>query len=236
MDLDVIAAVPPAVDEGAVQAELEAYLAGRDVERAPWRITTLGQADWAMRQYGDIQARVQEYRDEVALWQAALKRVEQAGDWLEERLKEWGADQRTPQRKSFPLAHGTVYTRESKQRIEVVDEDAALGWAKVACPDAVKVTEEFRVSMVGDAARIQDCVVAFTSTNKATGEAETITLKSGPVPLDPERLAALRDKLGDGYQVDPIVKPYVVDGAGALVPGMRVRAATVTASVTPLMP
>lgn len=239
MDLEAIAGVTdPSIDEDAVGAEVTGWVEGRDVDsiaqglREPWKITSLGAADWAIRRLAECQARAQEYRDEIALWQDAARRIESAGEWFEDRLKEWAVEQRSPQRKTFPLAHGTVSTRQSQPKIEVVDEPAAILWAKVAAPGAVKVTEAFRVSEVKGAADIVECVVAFAATNKSTGEMERIEVE--PAPVDPERIAALVDKMGDGYVVEPIMALRVVDTNGKMVPGLAVRLGSVTASVTPL--
>lgn len=232
MDLEAIAAVPAPVDEGVVQNEVAVYVEhGRMVEQ-PWRITSLGAADWAMRQLAECDTRARQYGDEIALWTQVRDRIGRAGEWFEDRLKEWAVGERTPQRKTFPLAHGSVATREGKARIEVVDEDAAIVWAKSTCPDAVKTTEKFMVSEA--CASIVECVIAFTATDKATGEVERIPLKDGPAPLDADRVAALREKMGDGYVVEPETQLYVLDGVGLPVPGLGVKLGSITATVTPL--
>ena len=234
MDLDKLAKIEPPTDEQAVEQDLERWLDGGHpvMHRPPWAITDNNSADWAIQRLAECRARVQEYRDTIALWQNALDRIDAAGDWFEDRLKEWAVANRTPQRKSFPLAHGTVGTRSSQQRIEVVDEPAAIAWAKVAAPAAVKSTERFLKSEVGGAASIVQCVMALRATDKATGEYELIAVDVAP--LDPARLAKLQTKLGDGFVVEPVFEQYVLDPTGAQVPGLTVKPAEVTASVTPL--
>lgn len=235
MDLDKVAGIEPAVDEAAVEAELARYLAGEPEPegREPWRITTVGQADWAIEQVAAAHRRRQGYQDEIDLWGAALKRLTAAASWLEERLKEWAAANRTDKVKSFPLAHGTVATRASKRAIDVVDEGAAIGWAKTAAPDAVKVEESFLVSMVGDAARIVEVIVAYESIDKATGGIERVPTPK-PAVFDAAKFERLRARLGDGYEVRPVMDWAVLDTADNLVPGLAVRPERVTATVTPL--
>lgn len=141
MDWNAVAGVEPPVDEDAVEAELVAYVAGAvEPVREPWSITTPGQADWAMRRLADAREQERGMRDEVTLWQAAAARLSTAGNWFEDRLKEWALAHRTKERKTFPLAHGSIGTTERKAAIEVVDEDAAIEWAKntpitVVCPE-----------------------------------------------------------------------------------------------------
>lgn len=235
MDLDRVAGVEPAVDESDVQAELERYLSGEaePAGREPWRITTVGQADWALEQVAAAHRRRQGYQDEIDLWTAALKRLTAGAEWLEERLKEWAAAERTDKVKSFPLAHGTVATRKSNRAIDVVDEDAAIEWARSACPDAVKKVESFLKSNVGDAARIAEVIVAYEAVNTLTGDVERVPTPK-PAVFDAAKFERLRDRLGPDYTVQPIMDWAVLDQQDLPVPGLAVRPESVTATVTPL--
>jgi hypothetical protein len=233
MDIEAIAGLQSPVDEERVQGDVERYVRG-EPEGAPWRIASIGQADWCMQRLADIQRRVVQYTDEIALWQAALRNVQAASDWFQDRLMEWGVEQRTAARKTFPLAHGTVRTTEHKARMQVDDEKAALEWAKVACPAAVQVREKFLISEVGTAAHVTACVVGYKATNKASGEYERIPIKQ-PYPFDEVTLAQIADRLGDGFVVEAEMEDFVLDGEGNVVPGLSVRPGSITASVTPLM-
>lgn len=243
MQLERVAAPPAQVDEAAVERELMEYLGERPENvppvREPWRINTLGAADWAMRQLRDAQRLAQQYRDEIALWTAALNRIAHAGEWFEERLREWAISQRTDQHKSFSVAHGTVSTRSSKARAVVVDEPAAIAWAKEhGRLDAVKVTESFLISEAG--VFVAALVVGFESTNKLTGDMEQLAVT--PAPLNEHDLAKLRETLGDGYVVEPILELFacttIANGdepdTVEVVPGLAVAPEKVTASVKPL--
>lgn len=233
MDLEHLAGIEPAVDEDAIQDEVEHYLGGVELHREPWKITNIGQADWAMRRVAECRALAERYDGEVLLWQAARGRIDGAVDWFEDRLKEWAIAERTPSVKTLRTAHGTVATRESKPKIAVVDEEAAIVWAKTARPEAVKMTERFLVSEIGDAASIGAVAVAWVATNKQTGEVERIEIAQHK-QWTPERSQIIQDTMGDGYVVDVELQAAVIDVEGVEVPGLAVVDGKVTATVTPL--
>ncbi len=229
MELERIAAVEPPVDEAIVEQEVTDFVSGASIVAGRiggWKISNVGQADWAMRKLADLTAYRQELDDQVSLWQAARDRVRMAGEWFEARLREWAIVERTPQRKTFPLAHGTVGTRESKARITVFDEQQAIAWAREHCPDAVKTTESFLISKVTEQhASIQEVVVGWRVTDKATGE------QNEYVSLDDNEINGAADS---GHVVQPILELRVLDAEDRQVPGLGVREAEVTATVTPL--
>lgn len=234
MDLERIAGVEPPVDEDAVHEEVAAYVGGVELHREPWKITSLGQADWAMRRFAEARALAQTYQDEIDLWTVPLKKIRAAAGWFEDRLKEWAIEQRTPSLKTIRTAHGTIPTRQSQPKITVVDEAEAIGWGWRVAPDTIKQTEKFLVSAIGDRASIVECVVAYESVDKTTGEVERIPVMGSPVPLVPAMLDQLRERMGDGYTVDAVTEPFVVDVEGMIVPGLTVTPGDVTATVTPL--
>jgi phage host-nuclease inhibitor protein Gam len=229
MDWSTIAALPAVVDEEQVQAEVEAHLGGRPApEREPWKITSIGAADWAMRQLGIAQRTAGEYADQVAMWTEAAARVRSAAAWFDARLKEWAIAERTEQRKSFPLAHGTVSTRKVGASITVVDEDAVIGWARTACPDAIRTVESIIVAPLKAAASIVEHVVAFNATDKATGETERHEVS--PVPVDPEKIAGLREAM-EYHVIEVETVLLAVDSTGKEIPGVEVTPGKISASV-----
>lgn len=236
--MDKIIGVPAPVDEDVLDQEVAAYVFGTPAPegREPWRISNLGQADWAMRKLADIRRAEQDYNDQLALWNDAKKRATRAGEFFETLLEDWGVESRTKDRKTFALAHGTVATRESKPRAVVTDKDALLAWAKVQAPDAIKTTEEVLVSHLGEAAKIGAVIVGFEATDKATGDIERIMVDEvGWSSDEDDKLGKLRAKMGDGYVVEPILEPAVLGPDDTPVPGMAVAPGKVTATVTPLM-
>lgn len=234
MDLERVAGVETPVDETDVQAEVEAYVDGAPTRREPWKITNLGQADWAMRRLAECRALAERYDDELLLWKTAKSKISAAGEWFETRLKEWAIEQRTTGVKTIRTAHGTIPTREHKAKISVVDEDAAIEWARRACPDAVKKVESFLVSQLGDTARIDQVAVAWVATNKETGDIERLPTVVIAMPVAETRLPNVQAKLGDGYVVEIETMPAVVDVEGRPIPGLAITEGSITATVTPL--
>lgn len=234
MDLERVAGVETPVDEDDVQQEVEAYVAGSPARREPWRITNLGQADWAMRRLAECRALAERYDDELLLWKTARAKISAAGEWFETRLKEWAIEQRTAGVKTIRTAHGTIPTRESKPRISVADEGAAVEWARGACPDAIKKVETLLVSQLGETARIDRVAVAWVGTNKETGEIERLPTVVIPMPIAEARLSTVQTKLGDGYVVEIETQPAVVDVEGQPIPGLAITEGSITATVTPL--
>jgi len=240
MDLERLAEPPRPVDEDAVLAEIAAYLHDdlpSDQAREPWRITNIGEADWAMRVVAEARRRQQDYDDQIRLWQDAKRRMGGSADWLEDRLAEWALEVRTDRVKSQALAHGTVATRRSPPKIEVVAEDAVIEWAKSHAPQAVRIECRFLKSEVGDSWAIRDVVVGFRAIERVTGEVEEIPLEPPIVDRDEaiDRLLAIQSRM-TGYNVTSIVGSAVMDSGGGLVPGVEVVPEHIAATVRPLMP
>lgn len=239
MDMDKIAGVVAPVDEQSVEHELAVRLGDwHQVEppREPWRITSLGAADWAMRRLWDAQNAVQRYDDEISLWRRARGRVQAAVEFFEERLSEWGAAERTDARKSFALAHGTVSTRAVKARVQVDDQAAVLEWARTHCPDAIEqipATEKLHMADVSQIVIPGQVVVAWQATNRGTGEVERLPVDR-PHTLDAEEQAIIVQAAPDGVDVEPVLADAVVDADGWPVPGLSVVPAKVSVTVKPL--
>lgn len=141
MELDKLAGLAPSIDERAVEAELAAYVEGGEVVER-WTIDGPAAADWAMARLAEIHGRAQVYEAEASLWQEAAGKITRAGEWFIERLKEWGVASRSTSAKTFTLPHGVVRTTERQPKIKVVDEGAAIEWARktyvasnIDCPE-----------------------------------------------------------------------------------------------------
>lgn len=241
MDMDKLAGVATPVDEDAVNEEVMAYVTDTPWRRPAWRIENLGAADWAMRKLAEIRSAALEYNDLVERWKAARQRVAAAGEWFEGRLEEWAIRERraNEQRKTFPMAHGIVSTRDAKPRIVVTDETAACVWAEQVAPGLVETSTKFYVSRLKDEAKVTDVIVAWTSTNTKTGEVETIPVAKRCGVGHDQMAAALdmmRDRLGDDYNVEPVTELGVVDKDHELVPGLGVDPGGLSATSKPLMP
>lgn len=230
MDIERVASagVEPVVDEQHVQWELEGYVTGHyailgdyavrddllpdEASRPRWEITSLGAADWAMQQLARIEAVAREYDAEIARWTKLRANVARAGEFFRGHLERWAVSQRTDKRKSFPLAHGTVSTREAKPAPEIVDQEAAVAWCKVNAPDAIKVEESVLISRV-PGLRIADVVQGWSFVSEVgeacvvAGEIEdpdgtvepvhVIHLTSEPPPMYLTCARVLRDVLAE---------------------------------------
>lgn len=207
-ELEQVIGAPIPDHAGEIEAQAAAYVVGRDPGEA-WSITTIGEADWALRKLMEIRQHEQAYADEIALWTAARDRALRAGQFFADALERWGVEQRIATKtKTFPLAHGTISTRSSAPRLVITDEDAALNWLRACEPDAIRTTEKALISAVTTVA-IGTVIVGFEATNKTTGEVEQQMLDL-PQPNDPERIAAVAAKLGDEWAVRPITEPAAV--------------------------
>lgn len=240
MDVERLLAPEAQVDEDAVAQELGRYIRNEDDpdDWEPWRITSLGQADWAVRQVAAIQAKAGEYDDEVALWREAKRRAVASAEWFEERLAEWAVAQREASGgrvKTQQLAHGAVETRASKPRVEVEDEAAVIEWARKQCPAAVKVTESFAKSEAirGGQLNIRDVCVGYRAIDTESGRIEEI--EAEPLFDDGARTGAFEANLhatvGPHILVERITEPMVVDAGGDVVPGVVVVGERVSATV-----
>lgn len=233
MNLDTIADVPVPVDEAEVQAEILAWLndTAPPEQRAPWTITSLGAADWAMRTVAEWRSRASEFADQAEAWRRCEKRAIRGALWLEERLAEWAIDRRTEKVKTMALAHGAVSTRTVKPTIELTDEDAAIAWARTHAPDAIHTTTRLNKSEVGDAWRIGEVVVGYEWTFPTTGEQE-YHQAAWPAPFDPEAYAELVASEPD-FVIEPCYEAAVIDTDGAVVPGVEVVPGRISATVKP---
>jgi hypothetical protein len=222
MDLERIADVTPAVDEPAVQAEIVEWLNGetRPPEHERWRIKTLGMADWAMRTVAEVRSRAGEYDEYVQQWTRARDRVARSAEWLEDRLAEWGIQQRTPKLKTVELGSGSIATRESKDRIDVIDEKLVQAWAAVMAPQALHHITKFNKSEVGDAWRIVLAGEGLRVIDPATGDVTYCDPTDAPIDQTVTIEVSARD--------------VVVDREGHEVPGVEVVPGRVTATVKPV--
>jgi len=242
-DWDALVGVVSPVDEEHVLAEVAEYATGAvpEVRREPWTIRTVGEADWAMRRLADVERRTQEYDDQIALWTDARDRVKRAGEFFVDRLKEWALASRTKDRRTFPLAHGVVATRESKARFAIDDDETVVAWAKERHPGVVRVVESVNVTGLSSVGvRVAEAVVAFVVVDKETGETVTRGVHvDRPLLVGTDRAdaarAALIDALPDAdrYAVTVETEQVVVDADGGIVPGVVLVPAKITATVTP---
>ena len=97
-------------------------------------------ADWVV---GQITRRNDELARIKAQYDARVKRLENELAFFDSRFRQqlvdWTQVQLTGKRKSVDLPHGRVGFRHVNERLEVVEENAAIDAARTAVPEAVKV-------------------------------------------------------------------------------------------------
>lgn len=230
MDLDRIAGVEPPIDPDLLTQQVRAWMDGDEDEPA-LDIADIGTANWCLQVIGEAKQRAQGYDDQIQLWTEAKRRVLGLAEWLELRLEEWAVANRTERTKSFPLAHGTIATRKGSPGIDVVDEPAAIAWAKINdVAEAVRTTEKLLTSLL-EHVHYGKVVVGYEAIDRTTGEVERIDVE--PTPPSDLVLQMMRDKLPHS-NVSAIEVDAVVDDKGHPVPGLAYRTPTVGATVRPL--
>jgi Bacteriophage Mu Gam like protein len=104
-------------------------------------------ANWLVKRIGEARA----YRERVKQW-AADETARSQRD--EERLlylyggqlREWATTEITKlqgRRKSIHLPGGQVGFRHEQPKLVVIDEAAAIEWARLNCPEAIQIVEKF---------------------------------------------------------------------------------------------
>lgn len=118
----------------ALAGEIE-FLLGDD-----FRVCDAGSADWVV-------AQITRWRDELARVKAQMEKITGRIEGeikffetrYEEQLRDWAKTAITGKRKSIDLPHGRVGFRHVGERVEVIEEEAAIEAARASVPEAVKV-------------------------------------------------------------------------------------------------
>lgn len=77
-----------------------------------------------------------------------LAGVTAEADRIRAGLEHWAREQRAAGVKSIELPHGTIATRAGRERVDVVDETAAVAWAEIELRDAVRVKRSIDKAVV----------------------------------------------------------------------------------------
>lgn len=238
--IERLAGIEPAVpDPEAVEEEMWEYVTDAPVARdAPWQITSLAAADWAMAKLAELHAAADEYDLMALRYSDAAKRLRKAGQFFNDHLEAWAIAERTDAQKSFPMAHGNVTTSAHKPKAIVDDEAVLIEWARTKAGEdvadqIVKVEESIRLTEWRRLVRVDDLVTEWEAIDKASGETQRVPLTK-PVRFTPERLAKVQAKMGDGFTVTAVTElaVFYLD-ADTPVPGSAVQEAYTTASVKP---
>lgn len=145
----------------------EDFLAADDaiIERHPWRISDLGDAEYAMRIYAESMRRVTRQRDQAKRWHQQIE------EWLDRstkddrsranrmsaRLLSYAIAEREadPDRATIILPSGSLPTTFRRDPvIGIADKDAVLEWAKASHPDLIRYTPDVLVTTLRAAVQI----------------------------------------------------------------------------------
>jgi hypothetical protein len=134
----------------SIENELDRLLSEDAPERTQFRIEDDHQAEWALQKLAERQLELSGHREfadaEIALvnlWFAdRAKAVENNINYFVSLLEDYAQrERRFKERKSIPLPHGKIATREGRQSWDV-NHDDFLPWARINRPDLMRVVEE----------------------------------------------------------------------------------------------
>lgn len=158
---DALAAVaravklPPSYEDAEDPSVRSDWAAGSE----PWRIHLIGDADFALRRMGELQAEIQQLND---LKNAAISRIETRHRKLVGRaelgvvffraqLELWATEHRgmllAGKKKSRQLLHGSIGWRSKPAKLEVTNDARLLDWA--IANDMVRRTEKPAMDAIG---------------------------------------------------------------------------------------
>lgn len=115
-------------------------------------------ANWALRKLGEIRKQIAEAealaaaeRLRIDMW---LDRVTQSFDhditYFEHQLKAYADKQRAEGRKTVELPHGKIKSRAVAAKLEVVDKELFLKWARESAPHVIKIVESPSMTVMND--------------------------------------------------------------------------------------
>lgn len=120
-------------------------------EAPRFAVTDLGSANWVLKKMAELDAAQQGYEELLAAEikaltdraQEILKPLARKREFFElvygKQLEEWTAEQIKDQKaRSVKLLHGSVGFRKGQDKLVIDDEEKALKWAEVECPEAIK--------------------------------------------------------------------------------------------------
>lgn len=158
----------------------------------PFQVTDEDSANWVLEKLLNAEADIARERMKLRAVeeraQANIKRHERRVEWLKARFGpelEAYAAQALEGKKSrtLSLLFGKLAFRKKAGGLRLADEALALEWAKKHCPDAVKVTEAFRISAIPaeEATRLTglDQEVLDVTGLRYEGPSETFSISTG---------------------------------------------------------
>lgn len=232
----------PNVDDLEIRDELHH-------ERHPWRVTSTGAAEWAMRKLADAAAeaaQVEELHAELTArydaWRdEQLDRLNRRRAYFDTLLQIYALELREAtggKTKSVKLPSGKITTTHTSASVELVDKAATIAWAKENLePDEVAriIREDILVSQLADIVAIDEVVEGYRATMSCGEIIDPWPIVEGwRVPLAGETVICPGCETEQQIiELTADTHLEVRDGLGRPVAGTGVRPAKTTASVRP---
>lgn len=147
-------------------------------ESPTFAVTDQASAEWVLARFLDADADIAKAEAIVRNAQAILKRAKSRRASLEGRflpeLAEYAKQNLPKGGKTFSTMYGAVSFRATPAKVRVVDEEAALAWARANAPEAVKVEESILVSKLP-----KDLVEEAPQGFEVVEAGESVSVKTG---------------------------------------------------------
>lgn len=136
--------------------------------REPFVVDDDSKADWAMRKLASIRRK---QADNKAIFDRELQRVtdwlqkvntdlERDAEWFEANLRPYALQERSKDRKSIVLPHGTIKTVAGRVKFDIEDETKLIEWAEKNAPELVRVKKEVDKKALGALNQSEDKVIS----------------------------------------------------------------------------
>ena len=136
--------------------------------REPFVVDDDSKADWAMRKLASIRRK---QSDNKAIFDREIKRVaewlekvntdlERDAEWFEANLRPYALTERSKDRKSIVLPHGTIKTISGRVKFDIEDETKFIEWAETNAPELVRIKKEIDKKALGALNQSEDKVIS----------------------------------------------------------------------------
>lgn len=122
----------------------------------PFQVTDIKSAEWVMRKMHEAESQAKAYEAQAADILANLCKLTKfhrsKAEWLKtcygSQLEEVAKANLIKGKKTWSSLFGSVAFRTTAPRLDIVDEEDAITWAKVYYPEAIKVKESLLKSNI----------------------------------------------------------------------------------------
>ena len=136
--------------------------------REPFVVDNDSKADWAMRKLAYIRRK---QSDNQAIFDREVQRVtewlqkvntalERDAEWFEANLRPYALQERSKDRKSIVLPHGTIKTISGRVKFDIEDETKFIEWAEKNAPEVGRVKKEIDKKALGALNQSEDKVIS----------------------------------------------------------------------------